>query len=119
MAQARTLTSTELQQVLNLVQTRKYAARNQAMLLLTHWAGLRVGEVACLRWSDVIKSDGTIKDEIRLLPDMTKGRHARTVFVNEKLQQVLQQCADQAKCVDRSYPFFAREALIYSPQAFP
>ena len=52
MAQARTLTSTELQQVLNHVQTRKYAARNQAMLLLTHWAGLRVGEVACLRWSD-------------------------------------------------------------------
>ena len=88
MAQARTLTSTELQQVLNHVQTRKYASRNQAMLLLTHWAGLRIGEVACLRWSDVIKLDGAIKDEIRLLPDMTKGRHARTVFVNEKLQQV-------------------------------
>ena len=49
MAQARTLNSTELQQVLNHVQTRKYAARNQAMLLLTHWAGLRVGEVAVLR----------------------------------------------------------------------
>ena len=79
------------------------------MLLLTHWAGLRVGEVACLRWSDVIKSDGAIKDEIRLLPDMTKGRHARTVFVNEKLQQILKQYADQAECIDRSYPFFASQ----------
>ena len=114
MAQARTLSSTELQQVLNHVQTRKYAARNQAMLLLTHWAGLRVGEVACLRWSDVIKSDGAIKDEIRLLPDMTKGRHARTVFVNEKLQQVLQQYADQAECIDRSYPFFASQKSVKS-----
>ena len=114
MAQARTLTSTELQQVLNHVQTRKYASRNQAMLLLTHWAGLRIGEVACLRWSDVIKLDGAIKDEIRLLPDMTKGRHARTVFVNEKLQQVLQQYADQAKCVDRSYPFFASQKSMKS-----
>ena len=114
MAQARTLSSTELQQVLNHVQTRKYAARNQAMLLLTHWAGLRVGEVACIRWSDVVKSDGAIKDEIRLLPDMTKGRHARTVFVNEKLQQVLQQYADQAECIDRSYPFFASQKSVKS-----
>jgi hypothetical protein len=47
------------------------------MMLLTHLAGLRIGEVACLRWSDVTTTDDEIKDEIRLLPDMTKGRHAR------------------------------------------
>ena len=75
------------------------------MMLLTHWAGLRIGEVACLRWSDVTNSDGQIKDEIRLLPDMTKGRHARTVFVSAKLKAELQSYAKEAKCVDRSYPF--------------
>jgi len=58
------------------------------MMLLTHWAGLRIGEVACLRWSDVTTSDGQIKDEIRLLPEMTKGRHARTVFVSAKLKAI-------------------------------
>ena len=42
------------------------------MMLLTQWAGLRIGEVAVLRWSDVTTTDGEIKDEIRLLPDMTK-----------------------------------------------
>jgi len=47
------------------------------MMLLTHLADLRIGEVACLRWSDVMNQDSTVKDEIRLLPDMTKGRHAR------------------------------------------
>ena len=26
------------------------------MMLLTHWAGLRIGEVAFLRWSDVVKA---------------------------------------------------------------
>ena len=53
-----------------------------------------------------------IKDEIRLLPDMTKGRHARTVFVSAKLKAELQAYAHQAKCVDRSYPFFASQKSI-------
>jgi integrase/recombinase XerD len=71
-----------------------------------------VGEVAVLRWSDVTNTDGRIKDEIRLLPDMTKGRHARTVFINAKLKAVLQAYADQARCADRSYPFFASQKSV-------
>ncbi len=62
MAQAKTLTASELDQLLNYISTRKYAARNKSMMLLTHWAGLRIGEVACLRWSDVTTTDGQIKD---------------------------------------------------------
>jgi integrase/recombinase XerD len=100
--------------LLNYINTRKYAARNRSMMLLTHWAGLRIGEVACLRWSDVTNSDGQVKDEIRLLPDMTKGRHARTVFVSAKLRAELQAYADQAKCVERSYPFFASQKSVRS-----
>jgi integrase len=90
MAQAKTLTTAEIERLLTHINTRKYAARNRSMMLLTHWAGLRIGEVACLRWSDVTTTDGEIKDEIRLLPDMTKGRHARTVFVSAKLKAELQ-----------------------------
>ena len=73
-----------------------------------------MGEVAVLRWSDVTNSDGAIKDEIRLLPDMTKGRHARTVFINVKLKAVLQAYADQARCVDRNYPFFGSQKSVKS-----
>jgi integrase/recombinase XerD len=112
MAQAKTLTPAEIEQLLSHINTRKYAARNRSMMLLTHWAGLRIGEVAGLRWSDVMNLDGTVKDEIRLLPDMTKGRHARTVFVNIKLREELQAYAAQAKCVDRTYPFFASQKSV-------
>ena len=112
MAQAKTLTKEEMTRVLDYINTRRFAQRNRAMMLLTHLAGLRIGEVACLRWSDVMNLDGTIKDEIRLLPDMTKGRHARTVFVNIKLREELQAYAEQAKCVERSYLFLqAKKAL--------
>ena len=112
MAQAKTLTKDELSRVLDYINTRRFAQRNRAMMLLTHLAGLRIGEVACLRWSDVTNQDGTVKEEIRLLPDMTKGRHARTVFVNIKLREELQAYAAQAKCIDRSYPFFASQKSI-------
>jgi integrase/recombinase XerD len=114
MTQAKTLTKEEMTRVLDYINTRRFAQRNRAMMLLTHLAGLRIGEVACLRWSDVMNFDGTVKEEIRLLPDMTKGRHARTVFVNIKLREELQSYAAQTKCVERSYPFFASQKSIKS-----
>jgi integrase/recombinase XerD len=43
---------------------------------------------------------------------MTKGRHARTVFVSAKLKAELQGYAEQAKCVERSYPFFASQKSV-------
>jgi len=112
MAQAKTLSTDELATVLAYVGTKKYETRNRCMILLTHYAGLRVGEVACLRWQDVVNGDGSIKDEIRLLPDMTKGRHARTVFVSKKLREELLAYTIEAKCVDRIYPLFASQKSI-------
>jgi integrase/recombinase XerD len=76
-AQAKTLTDKELKQVLTYVSLNRHAARNRAMLLITHWAGMRVGEVAALRIGDVVTADGAIKSEIRLLPEQTKGQRLR------------------------------------------
>jgi len=83
-----------MEQVLEHVNAGRHAHRNRCFILLTHLAGLRVGEVASLRWLDVMTADGQIKDEVRLLPEMTKGKHARTVFISTRLRQELQQYAD-------------------------
>ena len=64
MAQAKTLNSTDIEHVLAYVETRAHAARNRAMLMLTHLAGLRVGEVACLRWQDVTNKDDSTVGEL-------------------------------------------------------
>jgi len=87
MPQAKTLSPRELRRVLDHTATRQHAARNRLMILCTHWGGMRVGEVAALLKGDVLNSDGTVKDEIRLTAQQTKGRHARTVFVSEKLRR--------------------------------
>jgi integrase/recombinase XerD len=87
--QAKTLTSQELRRVLDYIATRKHAARNRAVLLLMYYAGLRVGEAASLRVADVVDAQGHVRAEFLLRADQTKGRHARTVFVSEKLRKEL------------------------------
>ena len=106
--QAKTLTSAELRRVLDYVATRKHAPRNRCVLLLTHYAGLRVGEAACLRLSDVVDISGTIKTEIQLTAQQTKGGYARTVYVNEKLRKELVQYLAVYK------PKSTSEKLFYS-----
>lgn len=61
MAQAKTLTTAELRRVTDYIATRPHAARNRAMLMMTHLAGLRVGEVALLSWSDAVNPEGVVR----------------------------------------------------------
>ena len=106
MSQARVLNAQELRKVLDHVATRRHSARNRVMLLLTHYAGMRVAEVAALRINDVLNDSGTIKPEIRLMPDQTKGKHARTVYLNERMQKELAQYTRLLKIKDASKPLF-------------
>ena len=43
MAQAKTLTTAELDQVLRYIATKKYAQRDRALILTSFWSGMRVG----------------------------------------------------------------------------
>ncbi|MBU3638190.1 site-specific integrase [Polynucleobacter sp. AP-RePozz3-80-G7] len=88
--QAKTLTTAELRRVLDYVATRKHSARNRAILLTTHYAGLRVGETASLRFGDVVDAGGNIRNEVHLSAAQTKGGNARTVFINERLRKELE-----------------------------
>ena len=89
MKQARTLNEKELNLLLLYVNTRKYAERDRCMLLMTYFAGMRIGEVAATKIKDVLASDGTIKQEVNLTAEQTKGKYARTVVLNEKLRKEL------------------------------
>ena len=112
MSQAKTLTQQELRRVLDFVATRKHAARNRAMLLITHLAGLRVGEVAALLVSDVLDADGKIRNEIRLDAEQTKGNHARVVFCSEKLQKELVKYLAQYKPSNHNQKLFYTQKRV-------
>jgi integrase/recombinase XerD len=58
-------------------------------LLLTHWAGMRVCEVAALTRDKVLGPGGEILEEWRLDSDQTKGSQGRVVYANTKLRKEL------------------------------
>ena len=89
MSQAKTFTQAELDQVLRYVSGKKFGLRDRTLLLTSHWSGMRVGEIASLRISDVRNDNGTIKAEVRLSAEQTKGKYPRTVFLPEKLREEL------------------------------
>jgi integrase/recombinase XerD len=106
MSQAKTLTPQEVKQVLGIIALDKHSKRNRAMFLLTCWGGLRVGEVAALRFGDVIDENDIVRNEIRLLATQTKGGIERTVYVNERLQKELQAYAKELTRVNLTDAFF-------------
>ena len=116
MSQAKILNSAELRRVLDYVATRKHSARNRAMLLLTHFAGMRVAEVASLRLNDVLNDSGTIKEEVRLKPEQTKGKYARTVYLNLRIQKELAQYIKTINTSDLQKPlFYTQKRASFSP----
>jgi integrase/recombinase XerD len=89
MAAAKSLTAAELDKVLAYTATQPNAQRNRAMLLMTVAAGLRVSEVAGLTLGDVLDSTGAVRAEVYLAAHRVKHAHARTIYLNSRLQQEL------------------------------
>ena len=108
MPQARTLKEAEIKKVLQIVSLGRNAARNRAMLLISFWSGMRVGEIASLKIGDVIEADGSVKTEIWLKPEQTKGKRGRKVIFGEKLRKEIRIYLDSLKKTDTHRP------LIYS-----
>ena len=90
MKQARTLNEKELNLLLLYINTRKHAARDRAIVACTYFGGMRIGECAALKIKDVLANDGSIKLEINLTAEQTKGKYSRTVVLADKLRKEIQ-----------------------------
>jgi integrase/recombinase XerD len=59
------------------------------MFLLTTNCGLRVKEVSQLRLSNILTSEGKIREEFFLSAEQTKGSKGRTIYLSKKMQEEL------------------------------
>lgn len=109
MSQAKTLTPAELDQVLRHVASTRYPQRNRVMVLMSFWSGMRVGEIAALKVSDVRADDGAVLREVKLAPTQTKGHRGRTVFLNERLRAELSAYLKDHKPRNADAPLFYTE----------
>ena len=90
MSQAKVLSEKEIKKVVKLIESKRHSSRNRCMFLATHMSGARIGEIASLRICDVLASDGTIKTEIYLSAEQTKGSKGRTLYLSEKLRNEIE-----------------------------
>ena len=92
LAQAKTLTKAELKKLFDVTRScSRYAERDLTMLQLTHYCGMRVGEVAALKVTDVVDENYKVRTEIVLAASITKSKRARRIFVPRQMYRQLQQ----------------------------
>ncbi|MDA1284790.1 MAG: site-specific integrase [Proteobacteria bacterium] len=86
MKQAKTLNQKQLFLFLKQLELFKNSQRNQLIISLTFYGGLRIGEVTKLKWKDVIDNNLTVKDEIILSAENNKSNEVQRLFLNKKLR---------------------------------
>lgn len=111
MAQALTLSTQQITRVLSAAANSRHPHRNRSIILMQHLSGMRVGEVAALLYGDVVAADGTIKSEIRLRAQQTKGNRSRVVLLPERLR------AELARYVSTHPTKTANKPLFYTQRS--
>ncbi len=94
MKQAKVLTVAERKRLLAIIANDRHSERNRLAVLLSYLAGLRVGEIAALRISDLVDGEGRARDQLRLSPAQTTGGVSRTIFLNKRLQREIRRYLD-------------------------
>ena len=88
--QAKTLSPAMLRRALSEVRRGSWPARDQTIILLSAYAGLRASEIAGLRWSMVLRPDGRIGELIELEAAISKYASGRRIPLHGELKTALQ-----------------------------
>lgn len=89
MKQARVLSSRELKRAICALDLRAHSARNRAIIMMSHLAGLRAKELAAIQLQDVFEPDFTVRRTVALSARQTKGKRSRTIRISTKLVREL------------------------------
>ena len=117
MKQAKVLNEKEFKRVMAVAGAGRYGERNQLALMLSHFAGLRVGEIAHLKIGDVTGpvregSGVNVLDQIYLNPSYTKGGYGRTVMLNAKLVKAIKNYLTGLSALSEPLSTRRREQLL-------
>ena len=119
MKQAKVLTDKELKKVIAYIDAfDRHAERNRAIVLLTHYLGLRISECASLLVTDVVNDEGTVNDVIHLSVEQTKGNNSRRVFVSKKAKSVLKRyLQSDLSVIQHTYLFQTQKSKRFNTNA--
>lgn len=86
---ARVLEPADLRRLLKHIAGSRAPARNTVIILLSFKAGLRACEIAGLRWSMVLRSDGHIADHLSVSKHISKYGSGRRIPMHPDLHAAL------------------------------
>lgn len=109
MRQAQTLNEAQLRRVLHYCRTRRHPARDEAIIMVSFYAGLRAKEIAALKVSDVFDDDGQVREAFLLARNQAKGGKARTVYLSQRLRKALASYGDTVNQDKSDAPLFASQ----------
>ena len=87
--QAKVLNRNQFISVANYISSGRNGLRNKVILYLSFRAGLRAKEIAALRWSMVLDSDGVLDSCLNLTNEASKGTSGRSIPINQELKTLL------------------------------
>lgn len=86
---AKTVLPAEVDLLLQYAGNRRYAERNEVIVLLSFKAGMRACEISGLKWEMVLGSDRGVSNQILLAEGITKGGRGRTIPMHLQLREAL------------------------------
>ena len=87
--QAKTLNRTQIKMIGEFLLNNRYGLRDQTIFYFSVKCGLRSKEIANLKWSMVMNSDGSVGDYLNLPNASSKGNGGRVVPLNKDLKRNL------------------------------
>ncbi len=81
---AAVLTEAEFRRVLSIARDGLHGKRNAALLYCSFSLGLRAKELATLRLRDIVDQKGTLRHEVLLTRENTKGGKQRLIYLANK-----------------------------------
>ena len=87
--QAKTLSKPQIKMLSELLINTRYGLRDQTIFYFSVKSGLRAKEIAMLKWSMVMNSDGSVGDYLHLPDSSSKGKSGRIVPLNKDLKKSL------------------------------
>lgn len=106
MPAAKLITERELKRAIAICGTRRHSQRDQTILQLSYYAGLRACEISALTVGDVFAADGSVRSTVTLSAGQTKGSRARVFYVNQRLARVFSDYWHVVKSRNPSQPLF-------------
>jgi integrase/recombinase XerD len=109
MRQAQTLNEAQLRRVIQYCRSRRHPVRDETIIIVSFYAGLRAKEIAALTVDNVFDEAGAVRTQFILSPEQSKGGKTRTVYLNQRLRKSLTEYSNTIRLNEPARPLFASQ----------